>query len=169
MGPIGLFAVAICRALGAGRVLATEVSPYRIDLAHQIGADVVITPADGDAGARIEQLAPGGVDATLEMSGHPSQLDLAIRCTRPGGRVSLLGVYGKDRQDVDMNALIFRGLDVQGIVGRRLWQTWDQMAELLKNGLDVSPVVTHVVPYTEIADAMEMMKAGKAGKIVFTF
>jgi threonine 3-dehydrogenase len=68
-----------------------------------------------------------------------------------------------------MNALIFKGLEVQGIVGRRLWQTWDQMAELLKGGLDVSPVVTHVVPYTQISEAMEMMKAGKAGKIVFTF
>ncbi|MDR3691386.1 MAG: L-threonine 3-dehydrogenase [Fimbriimonas sp.] len=170
MGPIGLFAVSICKAAGAAKVIATEVSPYRIGLAHEVGADVVLSPAEGDLDKRIADVAPGGVDATLEMSGHPSSLGLAVRSTRPGGRVSLLGVYGDPNQSVDMNSVIFKGLNVQGIVGRNLWQTWDQMATLLLGGkLNLKPVITHTMHYTEFQAAMELMKAGKAGKVVFTF
>jgi threonine 3-dehydrogenase len=170
MGPIGLFAVGICKAAGAAQVIATEISDTRIDLARQMGADHVLSPKDGALTPRILALAPGGVDATLEMSGHPSSLQLAIECTRPGGRVSLLGLYGDNRQTLDLNAVIFKGLDLQGIVGRKLWQTWDQMGALLSSGkLDVTPVITHEMHYTEFQRAMELMKAGKAGKVVFTF
>lgn len=170
MGPIGLFAVGVCKAAGAEKVIATEISPYRIGLAEAVGADVILSPKDGDVAARIEELVPGGVDATLEMSGHPSSLELAVRCTRPGGRVSLLGVYGNSQQTLDMNAVIFKGLTLQGIVGRQLWKTWDQMGELLRSGrLNLAPVITHVMHYTEFQQAMELMKAGKAGKVVFTF
>jgi len=170
MGPIGLFAATVCKAVGAARVIATEISPYRIDLARKVGVDLVLSPRDGDVAERIEREVPGGVDATLEMSGHPSSLGLAVRCTRPGGRISLLGVYGDANQTIDMNAVIFKGLTVQGIVGRKLWQTWDQMAELLKSGrLNLAPVITHEMHYTEFHRAMELMKEGKAGKVVFRF
>jgi threonine 3-dehydrogenase len=170
MGPIGLFAVTICKALGAAKVIATEISPYRIELARQVGADAVIAPGEGDLCSRILAEAPDGVDGTLEMSGHPSQLDLAIACTRPGGRISLLGVFGEPRQRIDVNALIFKGIDIQAIVGRRLWETWDQMAGLLAGGnLHLDPVVTHEMHYTEFQKAMELMKGGQAGKVVFRF
>ncbi len=170
MGPIGLFAVSICKALGAAKVIVTEVSPYRIDLAKQVGADVILSPKDGDLASLIEAACPGGVDGTLEMSGHPSQLELAVTSTRPGGRISLLGVYAESRQAIDINSVIFKGIDMQGIVGRRLWQTWDQMAELLGSGkLNLAPVITHKMHYTEFQKAMELMKAGQAGKVVFTF
>ncbi|HEY0868437.1 MAG TPA: L-threonine 3-dehydrogenase [Fimbriimonas sp.] len=170
MGPIGLFAASVCKALGAAKVIVTEVSPYRISLAEKVGADVILNPKDGDPCGAVERAAPGGVDATLEMSGHPSALDLAIRCTRPGGRISLLGVYPDSMQSVDFNALIFKGIDLQGIVGRRLWETWDQMGELLKSGkLRLDPVITHEMHYTEFKQAMELMKAGQAGKVVFMF
>jgi threonine 3-dehydrogenase len=170
MGPIGLFAVSVCKALGAEKVIVTEVSPYRIELAEQVGADLILNPKDGDPCGRIEQAAPGGVDATLEMSGHPSSLDLAIRCTRPGGRISRLGVYPESCQTVDFNSLIFKGIELQGIVGRRLWETWDQMGGLLMSGkLNLAPVITHEMHYTEFQKAMELMKAGKAGKVVFSF
>lgn len=170
MGPIGLFAVSVCKAAGAARVVATEVSPYRIDLAHQVGADLVLNPMEGDLRDQIAKTVPEGIDATLEMSGHPSSLSLAVDVTRPGGRVSLLGVYGETIQPVDMNAIIFKGLSVQGIVGRKLWETWDQMGALLATGkLNLEPVITHRMHYTEFQAAMELMKAGKAGKVVFTF
>lgn len=170
MGPIGLFAVSICKALGAKRVIVTEVSPYRIGLAEQVGADVILNPKNEDVHAALSKLAPMGVDATLEMSGHPSSLQLAIDHTRPGGRVSLLGVFHENQQTVDVNKAIFKGLNIQGIVGRKLWETWDQMGELLASGkLNLDPVVTHVMPYTEFERAMELMVAGQAGKVVFTF
>lgn len=170
MGPIGLFAVSVCKALGASKVIATEVSPYRIDLAQQVGADVILSPTECNVSAELAKLAPGGVDGTLEMSGHPASLALAISATRPGGRVSLLGVYADPRQTIDVNGAIFKGLRIQGIVGRRLWETWDQMHELLiGQKLNLAPVLTHRMHYTEFQQAMELMKAGKAGKVVFFF
>lgn len=170
MGPIGLFAVTVCKALGAAKVVATEVSPFRIDLARQVGVDVVLNPSQVDVAKELDALVPGGFDGTLEMSGHPSSLGLAIEHTRPGGRISLLGVYGQNTQSIDINALIFKGIDLQGIVGRKLWQTWDDMAALLATGkLNLDPVITHQMHYTEFQRAMELMKAGEAGKVVFTF
>lgn len=170
MGPIGLFAASICQALGAAKVVVTEVSDFRMELAHQVGIADVVDPRRSDVDGALKQLAPTGFDATLEMSGHPSQLDLAVRHTRPGGRISLLGVYPQSIQEIDLNAVIFKGIDVQGIVGRRLWETWDQMGELLQSGkLNLRPVITHQLHYTELAKAMELMKEGKAGKVVFDF
>ncbi|MEQ1822453.1 MAG: L-threonine 3-dehydrogenase [Fimbriimonadaceae bacterium] len=170
MGPIGLFAVAICKALGAKKVIGTEISPYRIGLAEEMGVDVVINPANEDVNARLRQEAPDGVDGTLEMSGHPSSLGLAIEHTRPGGRLSLLGVFPSNVQPFDINTLIFKGIDVQAIVGRRIWQTWDQMGELLSSGkLNFAPVITHQMHFTEFQNAMELMKAGKAGKVVLRY
>ena len=170
MGPIGLFAATVCKALGARRVVGTEVSPYRIDLARRVGLDAVINPAKQDVSTALSNLEPGGFDATLEMSGHPTSLSLAIHHTRPGGRVSLLGLFADGDQCVHMNELIFKGLDVQGIVGRKLWQTWDEMHVLLtEHDLNLSPVVTHTMHYTEFQKAMELMKMGDAGKVVFLF
>lgn len=170
MGPIGLFAVTICKALGASQVITTEVSDFRMELAHKVGADHVLNAKDADVEAQIERVAPGGVDATLEMSGHPSQLGLAIRQTRPGGRISLLGIYPESVQSIDINKLIFKGIEMQGIVGRNLWKTWEQMGELLKSDqLNLEPVITHKMHYTQFQEAMELMKQGKAGKVVFTF
>lgn len=170
LGPIGLFAVAISKALGAKRVVGTEISPYRIALAERLGIDTVLNPGKEDVDGALCKMFPGGVDATLEMSGHPSSLSLAVQHTRPGGRISLLGVFNSPEQTLDINSVIFKGLDVQGIVGRRLWETWDKMAWLLtEKGLDVTPVVTHEMPFDQINEAMDLMKAGQAGKIVLDF
>ena len=157
MGPIGQFAVSVCKAAGAKAVYATEISEYRADIARKVGADRVFNPTTEDVPAELAKLHPEGVDGVLEMSG-------------PGGRISLLGVYANNDQTIPANDLIFKGIDIHAIVGRRLWQTWDQMSELLASGkLILDPVVTHVMHFTQFQEAMELMKAGKAGKVVFTF
>lgn len=170
LGPIGLFAVSICKAMNAELVVGTEISPYRIGLAEQVGIDAVVNPRDGDATERLRALCPDGFDGVLEMSGHGSSLDLAVDLLRPGGRLSLLGVFHENRQSVRLNDLIFKGVEIQCIVGRRIWETWDQMARLWATGkLNVDPVVSHVLPFTEFESAMNLMKRGEAGKVVFTF
>jgi len=170
LGPIGLFAVAICKALGAAKIIGTEISDYRINLAEQLGIDTILNPMKQDVSSELRKIAPLGVDATLEMSGHPSSLHLAIEHTRPGGRVSLLGVFPHSEQTLDFNSIIFKGLDVQGIVGRKIWKTWEDMLDLFVNkGLDLSPVVTHHVAAAEAIDAFEVLKKGNAGKIVLDF
>jgi threonine 3-dehydrogenase len=170
MGPIGLFAIGVCKASGANSVAVTEVSPYRLELAEKMGADLIIDPSRENAEEAILKRYPEGVDATLEMSGHPSALALAIGSTRPGGRVSLLGVFPNKQVSVDLNDAIFKGIDIQGIVGRRLWKTWDQMRELLASGkLDITPVITHRFSYLDFNEAIAKIQAGETGKVVFSF
>lgn len=170
MGPIGLFAVAVAKALGAAKTIVTEVSDFRIGLAEQIGADVILNPMKENVTEIIKKMAPNGVDGTLEMSGHPSSLSLAVEHTRPGGRISLLGVYPTKMIDIDMDQVIFKGLQIQGIVGRRLWETWDLMGQLLaEERLHLDPIVTHEFSYLDVKEGMELLQAGKAGKVVFQF
>jgi len=170
LGPIGLFSVAICKCLGARNVFATEISAYRTQLGINCGADLIFNPLKDDIAAAFKEHAPEGFDAVLEMSGHPSSLELAVEYARPGGRISLLGLYAQNKQTIELNKAIFKGLSIHGIIGRRLWETWDQMIWLLdEKGLDVSAVVTHQMPFTEFESAIQAMKKGEAGKVVLTF
>ncbi len=170
LGPIGLFAVAICKCLGAKNVFATEISPYRTQLGINAGADLIFNPLKDDIKALFAEHAPEGFDGVLEMSGHPSSLELAIEHCNPGGRISLLGLYAQNHQTIDINKAIFKGLSIHGIIGRKLWETWDQMIWLLdQKGLDVSAVVTHQMHFTDFENAIQAMKKGEAGKVVLNF
>src|SRR5690606_27929700 len=97
LGPIGLMAAAVCKAMGAREVIGTEISPFRRSLAEQVGVDVILDPTQDDLAKALEE----EVDATLEMSGHPSSLQLAIDHTCEGGRISMLGVYKDSPLPVD--------------------------------------------------------------------
>jgi len=129
-----------------------------------------LDPTLEDVDQKLRKLFPEGVDATLEMSGRASSLSLAIDHTRPGGRVSLLGLYPEAMQSVSMNTIVMKGLQMQGIVGRRLWDTWDTMIDLLENkNLQIGPIITHKMDFREVNHAMEILKQGKAGKVVLDF
>lgn len=169
-GPTGLFAVAIARIAGAARIIATDISDYRLQLATQLGADHVfnanaLTPEDLGA-ALFEALGGEGVDAALEMSGHPSALHLAFRTVKNGGRVTLFGIpTGQVCFDLP-NEIIFKGIRVYGVTGRRLFGTWYRLAGLFKAGLNIRPVVTHMLPMTDFARGFELVKSGQCGKVV---
>jgi len=169
-GPIGLFAIAVCRAVGAGPVFASDTTEYRLDLARALGADTLARVTDDD----IEQMVKGttggqGVDVVLEMSGAPVAIQQAMRLARPGGRVSLMGIPSRAVSLDIAEDVIFKGLTVQGIVGRRLYDTWYTMKALLASGkLDVSPILTHKLPFEEFRAGMDLMRSGQCGKVVLT-
>lgn len=167
-GPIGVFAVAIARAAGAVRVIASDVNEYRLGLARQSGATHLINPAEEDLPARVREITGGvGVDVVLEMSGNPTAIRQAFQALRPGGQVSMLGLP-PGPMELDLNdAIIFRSATVHGITGRKIWETWYQTAAFLEGGLvDVKPVITHCLPLTEFTHAMAILAEGRSGKIV---
>ena len=165
-GPIGLMAVAICRFAGASRVFATDVMPHRREMAARMGADCVLDGA-GDVVAEIRRETGGtGVDVVLEMSGAEPAIHQAFEMTTNGGRVSLLGLPSRP-VTLDLNdAIIFRGVRVYGITGRELWGTWYKTAALLREGLDVSPIITHRLPLARYDEAFDLLAQGVAGKVV---
>lgn len=169
-GPIGIFAVAVANAAGAATVYATDTKEYRLNLARQIGATDVVNVTETDLEAFIaERTAGQGVDVVLEMSGAPAAIRQAMRICRPGGRVSLMGIPAQP-VELDMaEDMIFKGLTVQCIVGRRLYETWDTMRSLLASGrLDIAPIITHRLPIEEFDHGMALMRDGLCGKVVFT-
>jgi threonine 3-dehydrogenase len=167
-GPIGCFAVGIARAAGAVKVIGTDVNPTRLELARRMGADVLINAAQEDVVARVMAESGGeGADIVCEMSGHPTALKQAFKAARLGGRVQLLGLpKGEVALDLS-NDVIFRGLTVYGVIGRRMYDTWHQMRTFLGSGhLDPTPVITHRFPLEEIDAALEAIASGAAGKVI---
>ena len=167
-GPIGLFAIAIARTCGASAVYALEVNEHRRELARAMKADVVLDPTTDDVAAIIRERTSGtGVDVVLEMSGHGDAIRLGFEILRTGGRVSLLGIPSRPIELDLAKDIIFKGAVVQGINGRKMYETWYQMEALLKTGrLDLSPVITHRIPMHDFARGMELLQSGEASKIL---
>ena len=167
-GPIGCMAIGVARAAGAGCILATETNPYRRDLALRMGADEVLDPADGGTPERLMALTDNcGADVVLEMSGHPAGVTQSLRIAKPGGRVSLLGLPSRPVEIDISNDIIFRGITIQGINGRRIWETWYQMQSLLVSGaLDMKPLITHQFRLTQFEEAIALLSTGNAAKII---
>jgi len=167
-GPIGLFAVGVAKAAGAAQVIASDVSPYRLELARKMNADAVIDPSKQDFVERVRELTGGRMlDGVLEMSGNAGAIRDALRALRSGGRLSQLGLIGAPLALDWTQLLIFKGITVHGIIGRRMYQTWYQMDGLLRSGrLDVRPAITHVMPMDQVEDAIRLLRSGQAGKVV---
>jgi threonine 3-dehydrogenase len=167
-GPIGCFAVGIARAAGAATVIASDVNPVRLELARKMGAHVLLNAGKEDVVARVLTATHGeGADLVCEMSGHPSALRQAFGAVRLGGRVHLLGLPKGEVALNLSNDLIFKGVTVYGVIGRKMFETWNQMRSFLSSGLlDPTPVVTHRFSLTRINDALEAIRSGAAGKVI---
>lgn len=167
-GPIGLFSIAVAKAVGATTVIAIEVNEYRRRVAEKMKADIVIDPSREDARAIVAEQTGGlGVDAVFEMAGHPDAIRTAFDIVRRGGRISLLGLTSKPISLNFSEDIIFKGLTIQGINGRRMYQTWYQMTALLKAGkLDLHPVITDRIAMKDFSKAMARLKTGEASKIL---
>jgi threonine 3-dehydrogenase len=167
-GPIGCFAVGVARAAGASLVIASDYNPTRLELAAKMGAQVTLNPGADDVVARVRELTSGdGVDLVCEMSGHPSGHAQAFAAARLGGRVNLLGTPNRTTE-VDFAAdIIFKGLTLYGVTGRKMYQTWHQMLRFLRGKqLNPAPVITHRFPLECIAEAIQVIKDGQAGKVI---
>ena len=167
-GPIGLMSIAVAKACGGSTVFATETNAHRREMAEQMGADAVINPVTEDAVKRILTETDGtGVDVLLEMSGVPSAIQQGFKALRAGGRASLLGIPTENVPLDLVNDVIFKGATVQGIYGRRMYQTWVQMTALLRAGrLNLEPLFGEKVGLDNFEAAFAKLQSGMAGKIL---
>lgn len=168
-GPIGLFCIGIARASGASRIFASEVQPARMEMARMMGAHQVINPTSTDLETAILAQTDGlGVDVMLEMSGHPRAITDGLRSMRDGGEVCLLGLPDDEIPIHLARDVIFKGLTVRGIIGRKMFETWYTMRSYLRAGLfDPSRVITHRFGIGEFEKAMEAIHSG-AGKVILS-
>jgi len=167
-GPIGLMAIVVAKACGSSTVFATETNEHRRAMARKMGADVVLNPAAEDAVARIlSETNKTGVDVLLEMSGNPTAIQQGFKALRAGGRASLLGIPTESVPLDLVHDVIFKGATVQGIYGRRMYETWVQMTALLKAGrLNLQPLFGERLKLEQFEDAFAKLQGGLAGKIL---
>jgi threonine 3-dehydrogenase len=166
-GPIGIFAVGICRAAGASHIIASDVNEKRLALAKTMGAHEALHP--NEVAEAVKRATDGlGVDVVLEMSGVPSAIHQAFALVRPAGRVQMLGVPAKPMEFDFATELVFKGVTVYGVTGRRMYDTWHQMSRFLRSGeFDPTPVITHRFPLEEADEAIRAIRSGEAGKVIF--
>jgi threonine 3-dehydrogenase len=166
-GPIGVLAVAIARAAGATWVVATDVEPYRLELARAMGADLALDARQPDTADRIIAETGGdGVEVVLEMSGSQAALDQALHFITRGGRISLLGIFASPVEMHLSDLVIQKGLRLYGVYGRKIYDTWERTQALLRGGLDVSPVLTHRFDLADWERGFELIASRHAGKVV---
>lgn len=176
-GAIGSMAAAVVEHEGPSSLTVTDVTDGALrrarEWAAQLGGGVplhVLDPRELGAGlaAAVKERSEGGVDVVLEMSGAPPAINAAMEMLYPGGELLQLGIPAAN--DVLVEALnrrfIFKGLTWQGVIGRRIFGTWEKMLGLLAAGLRVEHVVTHQLPLSGFAEAIELLDAGEAQKVV---
>jgi threonine 3-dehydrogenase len=165
-GPIGIMAAAIVRHIGARFLAITDVNEYRLDLARQMGVDRVIDVRSETPETVMAELGMvEGWDVGLEMSGNESAFNQLLEVMNHGGRVAILGIPPGDVR-LEVNQVIFKGLTMRGIYGRRIFETWYKMSAMLQTGLVIDPVITHRFPAEEFEDAFALVRSGRCGKVL---
>ena len=165
-GPIGMMAVAIARHAGARYVVITDINDYRLEIAAGMGADEAINATTTDLQETMRGLGmTEGFDIGMEMSGSHAALHEMLEVMNHGSSVALLGIP-PDEAPMDWNTIIFKGLTMKGIYGRRMFETWYLMTAMLHTGLDVSPVITHEFDVSEFHEAFEVMRGGRGAKVI---
>lgn len=168
VGIIGLMAVTIARAAGAGTIIATDADPKRLALAKKLGADHTFHAAEEDWPEKAIALTHDqGPQVLLEMSGHPAAIKQGFKALRNGGTASLLGLPAK-RVDFDLaNDIIFKGATVLGINGRRMYETWYQVESfVLSKRINLDPIITHQIPFEDWEKGFKLMQTGEGIKVV---
>lgn len=168
-GPIGTMAAAIARHVGARHVVITDINDYRLGLAAKLGATRVVDVSREELASVMDELGmTEGFDVGLEMSGAESAFNQLLDAMNHGGRVAVLGIPAGPLT-LEVNDVIFKGLEVQGIYGRRIFETWYKMAAMLQSGLDVGSIITHRFSVERFEEAFDVVAAGECGKVVLNW
>lgn len=165
-GPIGIMAAAVAKHAGARNVVITDVNPYRLELAQQMG----VTRAVDVRSERLMDVMSEiglkeGFDVGLEMSGNDRAFADMVNVMRHGGKIALLGILKQDTQ-INWDNVVFNGLTIKGIYGREMYETWYKMTAMLQSGLDIMPVITHRFSIDDYEEAFRMMASGQSGKVI---
>jgi len=167
-GIIGLMAVTVAKAAGAGRIFTTDMDARRRQLSKKLGANESFDPRDNSFIGEVRRACRGeGVDVLLEMSGSATAYDQGFSALRNGGIAALLGIPAKPPTFNITQHVVFKGATVLGINGRKMFETWYQMEELIISGkLELEEIITHRFPLEDFVKAHETMISGEGIKVV---
>jgi threonine 3-dehydrogenase len=168
-GPAGMMTMLAARALEARHIVVSDIHPYRLNMARELGAELAVNPTEGNFLERVRDQLPGGeVDVVLEMSGAQPAIEDGLRLLRPGGTLVAFGIPNAPLKDFNFAELfIFPGIRMESVIGRRMWETWEQLEALLHEGLvDLRGIVTHRFSLENHRDAFETFASKESGKVM---
>lgn len=167
-GPIGCMATAVARQIGARYVVVTDVNPYRLEMAKKMGASLTVdVRTESIAGAQKKLGMKEGFDVGMEMSGSPDALRDMLGNMAHGGKIALLGLLPST--EIDWSFVVFNGLTIKGIYGRKMYETWYKVTMLIQSGLDIEPVITHRFGFADFEAGFEAMRSGQSGKVILNW
>jgi threonine 3-dehydrogenase len=164
-GPIGIIAAGICKHVGARNVVVTDVNDFRLKLAADMGATRVVNVSKQSVREVMKDLHMEGFDVGLEMSGNQHAFNDMLDCMYHGGKIALLGILPRGA-GIDWDRIIFKGLTLQGIYGRKMYETWYKMTQMVLTGFPLQKVLTHQITIDEFQTGFDLMEAGTCGKVV---
>ncbi|NYZ73924.1 L-threonine 3-dehydrogenase [Candidatus Micrarchaeota archaeon] len=170
MGPIGVCAVGVCKAAGAEKIIAIDTHPSRLKFAKDFGADVIIQDGSPEAQAKVQKQIMDetnglGTDVFLEFAGSPAAMKNGLATLKAGGRASILGIFPKPFEMDVTNDIVFKGIRIGGITGRKMFDTWYKTKSLLpKIGLE--RLITHRFRLSEVEKGFDVLKRKKGMKVV---
>jgi threonine dehydrogenase-like Zn-dependent dehydrogenase len=164
-GPIGLCATAGAKLMGASLIIGVESDPVRMEMSKRMGADVVLDPTEGDVVGKIKKLTRGGADVAIEALGIQETFENCLRCLRPGGMLSSLGVYsGKLQVPYDAFAA---GIGDYKIVTTLCPGGKERMRRLMlmvqAKRFDPTPLLTHSFKLDQIVEAYDLFGSRRDG------
>ncbi len=165
-GPIGIMAAAVAKHVGARNIVITDINDFRLDLAKQMGASRTVNVARESLTDVMTQIGMNeGFDVGLEMSGVPSAFRSMLSSMNHGGKIAMLGIP-PEQMGIDWSKIIFKGLELKGIYGREMFETWYKMAGLIQSGLDLKPIITHHFGVDDFQEGFDVMRSGQSGKVI---
>ncbi|MBN1815900.1 MAG: L-threonine 3-dehydrogenase [Sedimentisphaerales bacterium] len=167
-GPIGCMAAKIAKHVGARHVVVTDVNPYRLELAKKLGATRAVDVRQEKLEDVLRELdMKEGFDVGMEMSGNPDAFRSMLPVMCHGGKIALLGILPE--MQIDWDYVVFNGLTITGIYGRRMYETWYKVTMLIQCGVDIRPLITHRFHFTEFEKGFEVMRSGQSGKVILNW
>lgn len=168
-GPVGIMAAAIAKHVGARYVVITDVNEYRLALARKIGVTLAVNPREVSLHQVMDQLQmKEGFDVGLEMSGNAAAFNAMIDHMNHAGNIALLG-FLPNKTGIDWSKIVMKGITIKGVYGREMYDTWYKMIMMLQSGVDIRPVITEELPYTDYPKAFETLNKGLSGKILLNW
>lgn len=165
-GPIGIMAAAICRHIGAKHVVITDVNDYRLKLCKEICECETVNVSCESLTDMMKKLnIEEGFDVGLEMSGNSSAFNMMIDNMYNGGKIAVLGIQGTETV-VPWNKIVWNCLEIKGIYGREMFETWYKMMAMLNSGLNIDKIITHKFAFNEFQKGFDIMNSGQCGKVV---
>ena len=164
-GPIGIIAAGICKHIGARNIVVTDLNDYRLNLAEDMGATRIVNVTREDLTDVRKDIGLKGFDRGLEMSGNARAFNDMLHNMYHGGKIALLGLLPSGT-GIDWDQVIFKGLEMHGIYGRRMFETWYKMTQMVQTGFPLEKVLTHEISIDDYEKGFELMDSGNCGKVV---